>query len=94
MPEPGQRQLLGANRPARSVSSLEDGHHPPGTGEGDGGCEPVRPAADHDDAFDHGSGDPKRELVQHREPLDPLGLSSPETTCPQNACCASRPATA
>ena len=30
-------------------------------------------AADHDGVLDHGSGDPKRELVQHREPLDPLG---------------------
>ena len=89
MAEPGQGQLLGAHRAAGRVGGFEHGDRPPGAGEGDGGSEPVRPAADHDGALDHGSGDPQRELVQH--PLDPLGAV---IACPQNACCASRPATA
>ena len=43
-----ERQLARASASAEGVGRLKDGHLHAGVGEGEGGSEPVGPAADHD----------------------------------------------
>ena len=78
--EAGQRQLLGAHRPAGRVRGLQDQHLAPRLGEPDGGREPVRPGPDDD-----------RVASRHRaRAIWRIMLRS--SSAPQNACWASEPA--